>query len=294
VLNMQIIMAKVPILKFVDRISGIEVTLNVNKLVSVCNTHLIRDYTKVDWRLQPLVMVVKAWAKDHGINDAYNKSISSYSLVLMVIHYLQFACNPPVLPCLQQLDPNRYTIESCIQGLRMERKPKYWRSQNTSSLKELLIGFLDYYSYSFCFTKDAISVRSAHILPKHVVQRYKSEDNAFSHWKYLCIEEPFNRTNTARSVYDEVAFERILSVFRVSHYTLRRYPVLDSIMTGNEYSNDYSKTMKQYMTSKVGVEGQASDAEAIKSQERRGSNPSVKAKNSPTKAGNANTPSDST
>ena len=43
---MQIILAKVPILKFVDRISGIEVTLNVNKLVSIRNTHLIHDYTQ--------------------------------------------------------------------------------------------------------------------------------------------------------------------------------------------------------------------------------------------------------
>lgn len=42
----QIIAAKVPILKFVDRISGIEVTLNVNKLVSIRNTHLVHDYTE--------------------------------------------------------------------------------------------------------------------------------------------------------------------------------------------------------------------------------------------------------
>jgi len=120
----------------------------------------------------------------------------------------------------------------------MNQKPMKWKSQNQSSLKELLIGFLDYYSYTFCYMKDAISIRLGHTLPKHVVQRYKSEENAFSHWKYLCIEEPFNRTNTARSVYDEVTFERILSVFRVSHYTIRRYPVLDSIMTGKQYAND--------------------------------------------------------
>ena len=46
VTKIQIILAKVPILKFNDRISGIEVTLNVNKLVSIRNTLLIHDYTK--------------------------------------------------------------------------------------------------------------------------------------------------------------------------------------------------------------------------------------------------------
>lgn len=248
--NMQIIAAKVPILKFIDKLSGIEATLNVNKFVSIRNTHLIHDYTTLDWRLQPLIMLIKAWARDHGINDAYNKSISSYSLVLMVIHYLQFAVDPPVLPCLQRIKPQFYDPESDLKTIRLfNRPPIKWNSQNQSSLKDLLLGFLDYYSYTFCYERDAISVRLGQIIPKHVVQRYKSDasENYFTHWKYLCIEEPFNRTNTARSVYDEITFQRILSVFRVSHYTFRRYPYLDSIMSvealtskeSSKYSNEY-------------------------------------------------------
>jgi len=43
----------------------------------------------VDARLRPLVMFVKQWAKVQNINDASQGTISSYSLVLMVIHYLQ-------------------------------------------------------------------------------------------------------------------------------------------------------------------------------------------------------------
>lgn len=46
VTSLQIIKAKVPILKFFDSISKIEVTLNVNKSVSIRNTQLILDYTK--------------------------------------------------------------------------------------------------------------------------------------------------------------------------------------------------------------------------------------------------------
>lgn len=235
VTKMQIILAKVPILKFNDRISGIEVTLNVNKYVSIRNTHLIHDYTKLDWRVQPLLVIIKAWAKDHSIKDAYNRSISSYSLVLMVVHYLQYACNPPVLPCLQMLDPERYDPNADISTIRMNRRPKYWKSRNELSLKELLIGFLDYYSYTFCYSKDVVSVRLGQTVPKHTARTYKSDNNSFAHWKYLCIEEPFDRSNTARSVYDQVMFERILSVFRVSHYTLRRYPFLNSVMAGKQF-----------------------------------------------------------
>ena len=43
----------------------------------------------VDERVQPLVMIIKYWAKSHSINDASQGTLSSYALALMVIHYLQ-------------------------------------------------------------------------------------------------------------------------------------------------------------------------------------------------------------
>ena len=45
--------------------------------------------TLVDYRVQPLVMLVKKWAKKHDINDASCGTLSSYALTLMVLHYLQ-------------------------------------------------------------------------------------------------------------------------------------------------------------------------------------------------------------
>ena len=36
----------------------------------------------------------------------------------------------------------------------------------------------------------------------------------------LSISEPFDLTNTARSVYDEDEFERIIRVFRRSYFTI--------------------------------------------------------------------------
>ena len=36
-----------------------------------------------------MVILVKKWAKTHGINDASQGTLSSYALTLMVIHYLQ-------------------------------------------------------------------------------------------------------------------------------------------------------------------------------------------------------------
>lgn len=64
----------------------------------------------MDWRLRPLTLVVKLWAQHHNINDAKNMTISSYSLVLMVIHFLQYGVSPPILPCLHAMYPDKFVV----------------------------------------------------------------------------------------------------------------------------------------------------------------------------------------
>ncbi|NWH55850.1 GLD2 polymerase, partial [Geococcyx californianus] len=87
-----LIQAKVPIVKFRDKVRQVfcvEFDLNVNNVVGIRNTFLLRTYAYIENRVRPLVLVVKKWANFHGINDASRGTLSSYSLVLMVLHYLQ-------------------------------------------------------------------------------------------------------------------------------------------------------------------------------------------------------------
>ncbi|MBN3276907.1 GLD2B polymerase, partial [Polyodon spathula] len=100
----RLIRAKVPILKFRDKVSGVEFDLNVNNVVGIRNTFLLRTYAFIENRVRPLILVVKKWARHHGINDASRGTLSSYSLVLMVLHYLQ-TLPEPVVPCLQKEYP---------------------------------------------------------------------------------------------------------------------------------------------------------------------------------------------
>lgn len=85
----ELIRAKVPILKFKNEETGFEVDLSCNNSVGVQNTRLLYCYAQMDWRVRPLVIMVKIWAQANQINDAKNMTISSYSWALMVIHYLQ-------------------------------------------------------------------------------------------------------------------------------------------------------------------------------------------------------------
>ncbi len=85
--------------------SGVEVDLNINNPVGIRNTHLLNAYARLDWRVAPLVLFIKHWARMQNINDASQGTISSYSLVLMIIHYLQ--CKLIVLTFYIDISPGR-------------------------------------------------------------------------------------------------------------------------------------------------------------------------------------------
>ncbi|KAK7116384.1 poly(A) RNA polymerase GLD2-like [Littorina saxatilis] len=205
----QVIRAKVPILKFTDSKKDIECDLNINNGVGIRNTHLLKYYCLSDPRVAPLMLFVKFWARFHDINDARKRTISSYSLALMLIHYLQ-VCTPPVLPCLQKLYPDRFHMKTDVKNLRLDEPLPELRSKNDDSLGKLFQGFLDYYALQFRSDTDVISVGEGRVLNRGVVMRNSGDP---TQWKYLCIEEPFDRSNTARSVFDPYIFQRIRQVF---------------------------------------------------------------------------------
>jgi len=47
----------------------------------------------------------------------------------------------------------------------------------------------------------------------------------------LFVVEPFDLSNTARSVYDDDEFERIIRVFRRSYFTIEKSKSFSSILT---------------------------------------------------------------
>ncbi|XP_055636811.1 poly(A) RNA polymerase gld-2 homolog B-like isoform X2 [Toxorhynchites rutilus septentrionalis] len=223
-----LIQAKVPILRFRDRANLIVVDLNYNNCVGIRNTHLLHCYSQMDWRLRPLVLVVKLWAQHHNINDAKNMTISSYSLVLMVIHFLQFGVGPPILPCLHAMFPDKFARMSDISNLDMMEEMEPYKNDNNMSLGELFLQFLEYYA-NFDYAQYAISVRTGSVIPIETARLVRSYRNDPHHWRQLCIEEPFELTNTARSVFDADIFEQIKSVFSVCWKRLKETNDLSSV-----------------------------------------------------------------
>ncbi|ETW03462.1 hypothetical protein, variant [Aphanomyces invadans] len=84
--------AKVPLLKLVSTDSSVPIDITFES----ANTHsglLARDLIKslVDElpELYPLAIIFKQLLRERGLNDAYTGGLSSYSIVLMIVHFAQ-------------------------------------------------------------------------------------------------------------------------------------------------------------------------------------------------------------
>jgi hypothetical protein len=135
-----------------------------------------------------------------------------------------------------------------------------------SSFFDNLFNFFPFYSYS----KNAISVRTGGILPIEECKSARSLKNDPNHWQTLCIEEPFDLTNTARSAYDGEVFRKIKDVFFSSYYRLKESRNLESvfrdpIFTQQQQQQFMMGQMKYIMTGPVGMPMSVAVASDVKS-----------------------------
>ncbi|KAK7933571.1 hypothetical protein WMY93_004467 [Mugilogobius chulae] len=217
-----LIRATVPILRFKEKGSNLEFDLNVNNTVGIRNTFLLKSYTHADIRIRPLMLVIKKWARHCEINDASKGTLSSYTLALMALNYLQIV-RPPVLPSLQRDHPSCFhpSLDLDMIPNGSQSVPSY-KSKNKSSLGDLFLGFLKYYASTFRWDSEIISVREATTLPK----------NAFPSWKskFISVEEPFEKHNVARAVYEKDKFDTIKEKFAESYKILNEKKDLNSLL----------------------------------------------------------------
>lgn len=220
--GIELINAKVPILKFFDREGRLEVDLSVNNPTSIRNTHLLYCYSQSDYRVRPLVLAVKIWAKDHKINEARFQTLSSYTLTLMVLHYLQCGVSPPVVPCLHKSHPQMFNPKSDIFSLPYSAPP--FTSSNTMSLGELLVGFFSYYSTSFNPRHDVGSVRCGSVLAARDCESFaRLQKLSPGQWRArLLMEEPFDRTNAARAVCSDQKWDLVRQTFEATNARIER------------------------------------------------------------------------
>lgn len=62
-----------------------------------------------------------------------------------------------------------------------------YESDNSQTLGELFLQFLEYYS-NFNYSQYAISIRTGSVLPIEICRQAKTIKNDIHQWKELCIE----------------------------------------------------------------------------------------------------------
>jgi len=93
-LRPEVIKAKVPIVKFVEARSGMQVDLCVNTTNGAGNSAWIRSTLERRPQLRPVVLVLKLLLRRHGLQDTYTGGVGSYLLFAMADKALELAGVP--------------------------------------------------------------------------------------------------------------------------------------------------------------------------------------------------------
>uniref|UniRef100_A0AC35TNK0 PAP-associated domain-containing protein n=1 Tax=Rhabditophanes sp. KR3021 TaxID=114890 RepID=A0AC35TNK0_9BILA len=188
----EIIIATVPILRIYlnTDYDGMEVDISLHNVPGILNTKLLHYYSSYDIRYSQLAIIVKAWMKTYEFNDSRNGFLNSYSISLMVLHYLQCGCgiSPPILPNLLKLKSNFFKFDNFDNTFFQEIKINSSIEVNKQPISELLIGFFDYYT-RIDFDKYGISIEKGTLFKFNDAHRERDP---------IFIEEPFEKMNTAR------------------------------------------------------------------------------------------------
>lgn len=166
--------ARVPLLKC-ESAEGVPIDVSFNNTLPLHNSRLLLSYAELDPRAQQMGRLVKWWAKKRLINDAHDGTLSAYSHILLVIHYLQ---RVGMLPNLQDKDAvaaelrGSVGIEELVDGihdvwfldpksLHARKALEGWvdKAPDHATLHGLLAGYFHYLAYELPVYSHVASIR---------------------------------------------------------------------------------------------------------------------------------------
>ncbi|KAG9355725.1 hypothetical protein JZ751_000563 [Albula glossodonta] len=169
--------ATVPIIKLTDQETEVKVDISFNVETGVKAARFIKDYLKRYTVLPYLIFVLKQFLLQRDLNEVFTGGISSYSLILMVISFLQLH------PRIDARNPN-------------------------VNLGILLIEFFELYGRHFNYLKTGIRIKNggAYIAKEEIM---KAMTNGYRP-SMLCIEDPLLPGNdVGRSSYGAMQVKQV-------------------------------------------------------------------------------------
>ncbi|KAJ1680075.1 hypothetical protein EV182_000734 [Spiromyces aspiralis] len=83
--------ARVPIIKTNEAITGIAIDISVNAVSGLGSASIVRDFVEKSYpgSLRPMVLVIKQFLLQRGMNEVYTGGMGSYAVVLLLVSLLQ-------------------------------------------------------------------------------------------------------------------------------------------------------------------------------------------------------------
>jgi hypothetical protein len=81
--------ARIPVIQFIDPVTGLDCDICINNQLALRNTKLLRSYSLFDTRVKLVAYVVKTWSKRRDLNCPERSTLSSYGFLLTLFMHLQ-------------------------------------------------------------------------------------------------------------------------------------------------------------------------------------------------------------
>jgi len=222
--------AKVPIIKMTDLRTGADIDISLSVTAGKENTQVVNDYVAQYPLLRPLTLVIKYYLKHRFLNNPWSGGIGSYTLVLMIINYLQL------------------------------------HAREGDSLANHLTGFFRLYGKLYDYKHSVISVKGQ---GSYLSKAAKGWDNP-ERPNLLSVEDPHCPENDVGALAFQIdkvkeafsdAYDQLLSAYPslLVHYEVSPVPSLQPLHVQFCRSISFDSTSSSYTTSSDGHSHTSSD-----------------------------------
>lgn len=146
--------ARVPVLRYFDRETQVDVDVTLNNDRSLLLSRLMRKHLQTDRRIWELCMIVKHWAKQRNVIGVPQGHINAMGWMLMVIFFMQHLVVPRIgRLCRTKEKHSRYATIVEVPWRTIGRS-----GRNLDGIQKLVIEFFRVFGYEFDYEREAISV----------------------------------------------------------------------------------------------------------------------------------------
>ena len=171
--------ARVPLVKFQHKESGLSVDISFNTVSGQRTADMVKEYMDTFPELRPMVLVLKRWLQQRDLNETYRGGVGSFMLVLMIVRVLQ---DLHKLGCATGMTERRKDVQVEFKSKRVQDSKMLARL----NLGAALLYFFRYYGIELNYNVVGLSVRKGGKL----LSKVKSGWMMYNRPYLLAVENP--------------------------------------------------------------------------------------------------------